>query len=73
MLKKAIYKLFFVEELQVFHSFPRGPLPGRQNIVVTRNAHYRPQGVTVAHSIDQAIALVGTDIYNLLVKGYNEK
>ena len=43
---------------KTFESFPRGPLPGRQNIVVTRNAHYRPQGVTVAHSIDQAIALV---------------
>ena len=43
---------------KTFESFPHGPLPGRQNIVVTRNAHYRPQGVTVAHSIDQAIALV---------------
>jgi dihydrofolate reductase len=30
------------------------PLPGRHNIVVTRDAEYRPAGVTVVHGIDDA-------------------
>ena len=40
---------------KTFESFPKGPLPGRQNIVVTRNRNYRPEGVTVAHTIDAAL------------------
>ncbi len=38
-------------------SFPRGPLPGRQNIVVSRQAEYAPAGVTIARSIDEALSL----------------
>lgn len=30
------------------------PLPGRHNIVVTRNAGYRAEGATVVHSIEEA-------------------
>ena len=40
---------------KTFESFPKGPLPGRQNIVVTRNASYQHDGVTVAQSIDEAV------------------
>ncbi|MGD8851695.1 MAG: type 3 dihydrofolate reductase [Gammaproteobacteria bacterium] len=32
------------------------PLPGRSNIVVTRNRDYRAQGARVVHSIEQALA-----------------
>jgi dihydrofolate reductase len=31
------------------------PLPGRQNIVLTRDADYRREGVTVVHSVESAI------------------
>jgi dihydrofolate reductase len=31
------------------------PLPGRQNIVVTRDANYRREGVTVVHGVDDAV------------------
>lgn len=41
---------------KTFESFPKGPLPGRQNIVITRNNDYKPQGVTVVHSVDDALA-----------------
>ena len=41
---------------RTFESLPQGALPGRQNIVVTRNPHFTAPGVTVAHDIDQAIA-----------------
>jgi dihydrofolate reductase len=51
------------------------PLPGRINIVVTRNPNYQAQGCLVAHSIQEALALAeangesevfncgGTEIY----------
>lgn len=32
------------------------PLPGRTNIVVSRQPNYRPEGVTVVHSLDAALA-----------------
>ena len=37
-------------------SFPKGPLPGRQNIVISRNPNYAPEGVTMVHSFDEAVA-----------------
>lgn len=40
---------------KTFESFPNGALPGRQNIVITRNKDYHPKGMTVAHSIDEAL------------------
>lgn len=40
---------------RTFESFPKGALPGRQNIVITRNRNYHPDGVTVVHSIDKAL------------------
>ena len=46
---------------KTFESFPRRPLPGRQNIVITRNTDWQYPGVTVAHSVDEAIAAAQTD------------
>ena len=42
---------------KTFESFPKGALPGRQNIVVTRNTAFSAPGVTVAHSVQQAIEM----------------
>jgi len=36
------------------------PLPGRQNVVVTRDANYRREGVTVVHDPAAALRAVGT-------------
>src|SRR5690554_1475013 len=33
------------------------PLPGRRNIVVTRNAQWQADGAEVAHSVDEALSL----------------
>ncbi len=41
---------------KTFESLGR-PLPGRTNVVITRNAQYRPDGCVVADSIPAAIAL----------------
>ena len=46
---------------KTFESFPRRPLPGRQNIVITRNPGWQYPGVTVVHSLDEAIAAAETD------------
>ena len=46
---------------KTFESFPRRPLPGRQNIVITRNVQWQYPGVTVVHSLDEAIAAAETD------------
>ncbi len=46
---------------KTFESFPRRPLPGRQNIVITRDPKWTFPGVTVAHNLDEAIAAAQTD------------
>lgn len=46
---------------KTFESLGR-PLPGRTNIVITRNPDYRPEGCQVADSIPAAIAMgAGSD------------
>jgi dihydrofolate reductase len=42
---------------KTWESLP-GPLPDRQNIVVTRDPHYRAEGAEVATSLDDALARV---------------
>ena len=41
---------------RTFESLPQGALPGRENIVVSRNADYRAEGAKVCTSIEQAVA-----------------
>jgi dihydrofolate reductase len=43
---------------KTFESIGR-PLPGRLNIVVTRDTNYRREGVTVVHSVDAALSAAG--------------
>jgi dihydrofolate reductase len=45
---------------KTFDSIGR-PLPGRRNIVVTRNLNWRDEGVEVADSLEDAIALLGDE------------
>lgn len=42
---------------KTWESFPKRPLPGRLNIVVTRDKAYRAEGAEVAASLQDAIAL----------------
>jgi dihydrofolate reductase len=43
---------------RTFESIGR-PLPGRLNIVMTREPNYRGEGVTVAHGVDEAVRAAG--------------
>jgi dihydrofolate reductase len=42
---------------KTWESFPKRPLPGRLNIVVTRDRAYQADGAEIAASLDEAIAL----------------
>jgi dihydrofolate reductase len=42
---------------KTFDSIGR-PLPGRENIIITRDPHFQAQGCRVVHSIDEALAAV---------------
>jgi dihydrofolate reductase len=41
---------------KTFESLGR-PLPARTNVVITRNPDYHPEGVTIAGSLDEALAM----------------
>lgn len=41
---------------KTFESIGR-PLPGREMVVITRRDDYRPEGVRLAHSIDEALGI----------------
>ena len=45
---------------KTFESFPKGALPDRINIVITRDESFTAEGVIVAHSIEQAMEIAHT-------------
>jgi dihydrofolate reductase len=52
---------------KTFESIGR-PLPGRQNIVVTRDTNYQRDGVTVVHDVEAAVRAAG-DVPEIMVIG----
>jgi len=46
---------------KTFISFPRRPLPGRTNIVITRDADFHAAGAIVTHSVDEALTIARGD------------
>lgn len=44
------------------------PLPGRTNVVVTRQRDWQVEGTRVAHSLDEAISLCG-DVHDIWIIG----
>ena len=40
---------------KTYESLPKRPLPGRTNIVVTRNSEYQAEGAAVVHSLEEAL------------------
>jgi dihydrofolate reductase len=52
---------------KTFESIGR-PLPGRKNIVISRDQSYQAQGVCVVNSVDEALALV-SDVEEVMVIG----
>lgn len=55
---------------KTYESFPNGPLPGRKNIVITRQAGYRPHpDVTIVGSLQQALEAAGGDTTAMVIGG----
>jgi dihydrofolate reductase len=44
---------------KTWDSLPKKPLPGRANIVVTRDKTFRAEGAVVTHSFDEALMRAG--------------
>jgi len=40
---------------KTWDSFPKRPLPGRTNIVITRDANWQAEGAVVVHSLEEAL------------------
>jgi len=47
------------------------PLPGRTNIVITRNQGYKAEGATVVHSLDAALLAAGDAEEAMIIGGAN--
>lgn len=56
---------------RTFESFPKGALPGRRNIVVTRNPDYSAPGIETAPSLDEAVAMCA-DVGEVYIIGGGE-
>lgn len=52
---------------KTFESIGR-PLPGRRNIVITRNASYQAEGIEKVGSLDEALSLV-SDVPEIMIIG----
>ena len=48
---------------KTFDSLPKGALPNRRNIVITRNSAFTAENVEVAHSLEEAINMAGGDAF----------
>ncbi len=48
---------------KTFESFPGGPLPGRRNLVISRNPAYSHPGIETYPSLEEALRAAGEDAY----------
>ena len=55
--------------MKTFESLPNGPLPKRNNIVLTNDDDFKPEGVTICRSIQEVLAL---DLPEIIVIGGGE-
>ena len=67
LFKRATLGKPIVMGRNTFESIGR-PLPGRLNIVLSRQAEYQPAGVTVVATLDDAIVAAG-DVEELMIIG----
>lgn len=65
--KKATLGKPIIMGRKTYESIGR-PLPGRKNIVITRDSNYQAQGIDVVHSVADALALV-SDVEEAMVIG----
>ena len=54
---------------RTWESLPKGALPGRRNIVVTRNSNYAAPGAEIVASLEEAIAICDNDPLPFIIGG----
>ena len=57
--------------LKTFESLPKRPLPGRKNVVITRNCVYNPEGAIVFDDLEKALNTLGSE-ENIFIIGGGE-
>lgn len=60
---------------RTWESLPKGALPGRKNVVITRNTDFEAPGAEVYHSLDEALQATIQDDKRFIIGGgmlYNE-
>lgn len=57
---------------KTWESLPKKPLPGRLNIVVTRNSEYVAEGATVVGTVEDAIELAKQSSEDICIMGGGE-
>ena len=53
---------------KTWDSLPKNPLPGRRNIVITRQPHWQAEGAERADSLDAALAMLA-DVPEIIIMG----
>lgn len=56
---------------KTFESLPKRPLPGRKNVVITRNCVYNPEGAIVFDDLEKALNTLGSE-ENIFIIGGGE-
>lgn len=56
---------------KTFESLPKRPLPGRKNVVITRNCVYNPEGAVVFDDLEKALNTLGSE-ENIFIIGGGE-
>ena len=54
---------------KTWDSLPKKPLPGRTNIVVTRDKNFAAEGAAIVHSLDEALARAGNADEIMIIGG----
>lgn len=68
--KERTYGKTVVIGRKTLESFPGGkPLPGRRNIVLTKQRDYKPEGCTVCRSKEELQQLLGGDREDVFISG----
>ena len=54
---------------RTWDSLPKGALPGRKNVVITRNQHFTAPGAEVYHSLEEALEATANDGDRYIIGG----
>lgn len=66
--KKLTTGHYIIMGRKTFESFPK-PLPNRIHVVITRNGNFQREGITVVHSLEEALEVSEADNQPFIIGG----